>query len=116
MSGPTDRAVPSSGTVAAAVETDGTLALAYRPPFDWDFFLAFHTARALMNLGRFEEAERFLKRAEEIRGQSVVGSRDRLADEVLCGSIALYRAWQRPDKVAEYERRRAAECGIPPRP
>jgi serine/threonine protein kinase/tetratricopeptide (TPR) repeat protein len=70
----------------------------------------------LMRLGRFEEAEQFLLRADNIRGQGVAGSRDRIADEVLCGFIALYQAWQRPDKVAEYERRREAECGIPPRP
>ncbi len=96
---------------AALLATEGSL-----PGVQLRTRLHLFYARHLIEQKRYEDAERSLKRAEEIRGQRVAGSRDRTADEVLCGFIALYEAWQRPQELKEYLQRRRVESGIPPIP
>lgn len=68
-------------------------------------------AEHLGRRGRFAEAEERLRRATLIYGETSGSSRDRLPDEILCGFIELYKAWDRPEKVREYERQREERTG-----
>ena len=70
-------------------------------------FYAAHLSRR----GLFQEAEGRLQRAVSIYGQAPKGVRDPVPDETLCGFIDLYKAWDRSDKVREFERLREERFG-----
>lgn len=69
----------------------------------------------LMRLGRFDESERSLNRCAELQGSVIHGTYDPLPDDIVYAYINLYRAWQLPDKVREYEQLREQAFGIKPR-
>ncbi len=107
MSGRTDEAEPLFAALLARDESMPNEQLRSR----FHGFYASHLARR----GQFEQAERHLNQAMAIRGDDPPGSRDRLDDELVCRFIDLYKSWQRPDKVLEYQHLREQRFGIPPR-
>jgi len=70
--------------------------------------LSYHLVRR----GRFEDAERHLLRAAEIRGGPTRGTWLELPDDLLLGFIDLYEAWQKPEKVSEYRRVHSETLGL----
>ena len=72
-------------------------------------------ARHLTRLKRFEDSERCLQRCVEHRGDVRLGTYDGLPDDLIFAFIELYQAWNRADKVHEYEAIREEAFGIAPR-
>jgi serine/threonine protein kinase/tetratricopeptide (TPR) repeat protein len=68
-----------------------------------------------MRRGSFERAEQCLERAVALRGDVREGTWNDMPDDLIVAFIQLYQAWQRPEKVREYERLREVTFGIPPR-
>jgi serine/threonine protein kinase len=60
----------------------------------------------LMKQGRYDEAEQRLQMAVDALGDIRHGTWNNMPDDVIIEFIALYQAWGKPDKVAEYERLR----------
>ncbi len=70
----------------------------------------------LMRLQKFEESDRCLARCAELTGGITIGTYDGLPDDIVFAYIQLYKGWNRPDKVREYESLRQEAFGIAPRP
>jgi tetratricopeptide (TPR) repeat protein len=77
-------------------------------------FHKFYAAH-LVRRGKFKDSEERLGLALSIYGSAVAQARDRVPDEIVCGYVELYKAWNKPDKVREYEQLRLDMFGIPPR-
>jgi len=60
----------------------------------------------LARKGQYAQAEEQLERCVSILGDIRSGTSAVFRDDVILGYIALYSAWDRPDKVAQYERLR----------
>jgi hypothetical protein len=60
----------------------------------------------LMKKGFFEEAEIRLQKAAASLRDIRQGTWDNTPDDVIVEFIALYKAWSKPAKIAEYERLR----------
>jgi hypothetical protein len=60
----------------------------------------------LMNLRRFEDAERELETAAKCVGDIRRGTWDTHPDDVIVAFIALYDAWGMPERAREYQRLR----------
>ncbi len=71
-------------------------------------------ARHLTRLGRFEESERSLQQCVTLRGDLLLGTDDGMPDDIVFAFIELYKAWNKPEKVREYEQLREKEFGIAP--
>jgi hypothetical protein len=53
--------------------------------------------------GSFDESETALKKAASLVRDYRMGTRNTTPDDILVEFIALYVAWQKPDKVREYD-------------
>ncbi|MFO0832297.1 MAG: serine/threonine-protein kinase [Phycisphaerales bacterium] len=70
--------------------------------------------RHLTRMGRFEDAEGRLDHCAQLRDMHL-GTYEGLPDDIVVGYIQLYTAWNRPEKVREYEAIRQQTFGITPR-
>jgi tetratricopeptide (TPR) repeat protein len=72
----------------------------------------FHGAH-LARRAQFEQAERQLQRAVALQGDILSGTWDQQPDDIVVAFAQLYRAWQKPERVREYEELRERAFGIP---
>jgi tetratricopeptide (TPR) repeat protein len=68
-------------------------------------------ANHLIRCRRFEEAEIHLNAASAIVGDIRQGTWDSHPDDIILGYTNLYKAWNKPEKLPEYERLRAEALG-----
>ncbi|MGE3181252.1 MAG: protein kinase [Phycisphaerae bacterium] len=66
----------------------------------------------LLNCGEFEQAEQQLDHAVALRGDACRGTWPHLPDDLVLAYIALYEAWQQPEKLCKYQLLRETCFGI----
>ncbi|MFO0856201.1 MAG: protein kinase [Phycisphaerales bacterium] len=72
-------------------------------------------ARHLTRQRRFEESEKCLARCVELKGDIRKGTDREMPDDIVFAYIELYKAWDKPEQVREYETLRQTTFGIAPR-